>query len=66
LASAFLFSAVTTLGITHLLVALFYLGCVPAALCGSVLSERQTPLCWVVVLVLCTVLLLALVRVSGL
>jgi competence protein ComEC len=64
-ASAFPFAAVTTPGVTSLLVALFYVGCVPAALSGSVLPERQAPL-WGAVLVLWTVLWLALVGAGGL
>jgi competence protein ComEC len=59
-ASAAPFAAVTTPGVTPLLVALFYVGCVPAALSGSLLSERQAPL-WAAVLVSWAGLWLALV-----
>jgi competence protein ComEC len=64
-ASAFPFAAVTTPGVTLLLVALFYVGCVPAALSGKALPERQAPL-WAAVLVLWMVLWLALVGAGGL
>ena len=43
-ASAAPFAAITTPGVTPLLVVLFYVGCVPAALSGSLLSEKQASL----------------------
>ena len=52
-------------GVTLLLVSLFYAGCVPAALCGSALPERQAPL-WATVLVMWVVLWLVLVSAGGL
>ncbi|HEX2181318.1 MAG TPA: ComEC/Rec2 family competence protein [Rubrobacteraceae bacterium] len=64
-ASAFPFAAVTTPGVTLLLVALFYAGCVPAALSGNALSEKQAPL-WAAVLVLWSILWLVLVGAGGL
>jgi competence protein ComEC len=63
-ASAFPFAAVTTPGITPLLIGLFYLGCVPAALSESAFPERRWPL-WAAVLVLWTALWLALVGVGS-
>jgi hypothetical protein len=48
-----------------LLVSLFYVGCGPAALSGSVLPKRQAPL-WAAVMVLWLVLWLALVGAGGL
>jgi competence protein ComEC len=63
-ASAFPFAAVTTPGVTPLLIGLFYVGCVPAALSESVFPERRWPL-WAGVLVLWTVLWLALVGVGS-
>jgi len=65
LASSFPFAAVTTPGITPLLVGLFYLGCIPAALCESAFPEGRWAL-WAAVLVLWTGLWLALVGVGGL
>ena len=59
-ASAFPFAAVTTPGVTPLLVALFYLGCIPAALSGVALLEERRAL-WAALLILWTVLWLALV-----
>jgi competence protein ComEC len=64
-ASAFPFATVTTPGVTLLLISLFYVGCVPAALSGSILPQRQAPL-WAAVLVLWLVLWLALVGAGGL
>ena len=64
-ASALPFATVTTPGVTLLLISLFYVGCIPAALSGSVLSGRQAPL-WAAVLVLWLVLWLALVGAGGL
>jgi competence protein ComEC len=64
-ASSFPFATATTPGVTPLLVSLFYVGCVPAALSGSVLPERQAPL-WAAVMVLWLVLWLALVGAGGL
>ena len=63
-ASAFPFATVTTPGITPLLVGLFYLGCVPAAVAESVFPEERWPL-WAAVLVLWTALWLALVGTGG-
>src|SRR5215211_2035352 len=63
-ASAFPFAAVTTPGITSLLIGLFYVGCVPAALCESAFPQRRWPL-WAAVLVLWTTLWLALVGVGN-
>ncbi len=63
-ASAFPFATVTTPGITPLLVGLFYLGCVPAALSESAFPERRWPL-WAAVLVLWAALWLALVGVGS-
>ncbi len=59
------FAAATTPGVTPLLVALFYAGCVPAALCGVLLPEKQGQL-WAAVLVLWSILWLVLVGVGGL
>ena len=59
-ASAFPFAAVRTPGITPLLIGLFYVGCIPAALSESVFPERRLPL-WAAVLLLWTTLWLALV-----
>lgn len=64
-ASAAPFAAITTPGVTLLLVALFYAGCVPAALSGNALPEKQAPL-WAAVLVLWSILWLALVGAGGL
>ena len=64
-ASALPFAAITTPGITPLLVTLFYVGCVPAALSGSALPEGQGSL-WAAVLVLWAILWLALVGAGGL
>jgi competence protein ComEC len=64
-ASAVPFAAITTPGVTPLLVALFYAGCVPAALSGRALPEKQAPL-WAAVLVLWSILWLALVGAGGL
>ena len=65
MASAAPFAAITTPGVTPLLVALFYSGCVPAALSGRGLPEKQAPL-WAAVLVLWSILWLALVGAGGL
>jgi competence protein ComEC len=59
-ASAFPFAAVTTPGITPLLVAFFYVGCIPTALSETAIPKKRWPL-WGAVLVLWTVLWLALV-----
>ena len=64
-ASASPFAAVTTPGITPPLVGLFYLGCIPAALCETAFPEGRWPL-WATVLVLWTALWLALVGVGDL
>jgi competence protein ComEC len=64
-ASSFPFATATTPGVTLHLVSLFYAGCVPAALCGSALPERQAPL-WATVLVMWVVLWLVLVSAGGL
>ena len=64
-ASAVPFAATTTPGVTPLLVALFYAGCVPAALSGTILAGKQAPM-WAAVLVLWSVLWLALVGAGGL
>jgi competence protein ComEC len=64
-ASAFPFATVTTPGVTLLFISLFYVGCVPAALAGSVVPESQAPL-WAAVLVLWVMLWLALVGAGGL
>ncbi|MCA1688069.1 MAG: ComEC family competence protein, partial [Actinobacteria bacterium] len=61
-AAAFPFAAVTTPGITPLLVGFFYLGCVPATLSEIAFPRERRPL-WAAVLVLWTVLWLALVSV---
>ena len=63
-ASAFPFAAVTTPGITPLLIGLFYVGCVPAAFSESAFPERRRPL-WAAVLLLWTTLWLALVGVGS-
>ena len=63
--SAVPFAATTTPGVTPLLVALFYSGCVPAALSGRGLPEKQAPL-WASVLLLWWVLWLVLVGAGGL
>jgi competence protein ComEC len=62
--SSFPFATVTTPGVTLLLVSLFYAGCVPAALSGSVLPDKQASL-WATVLVLWTALWLALTGAAG-
>ena len=62
--SAVPFAATTTPGVTPPLVALFYAGCVPAALSGSALPEKQAPL-WASVLLLWWVLWLVLVGAGG-
>ena len=62
--SAVPFAATTTPGVTLPLVALFYAGCVPAALSGSALPEKQAPL-WASVLLLWWVLWLVLVGAGG-
>ena len=64
-ASATPFAAVTTPGITPPLVGLFYLGCLPAALCEPVLPEGRWAF-WAAILLLWTALWLALVGVSDL
>jgi competence protein ComEC len=64
-ASSLPFATATTPGVTLLLVSLFYAGCVPAALCGSALPERQAPL-WATVLVMWVMLWLVLVSAGGL
>ncbi len=64
-ASAAPFAAVTTPGITPPLVGLFYLGCLPAALCEPALPEGRWPF-WAAVLLLWTALWLALVGVGDL
>jgi competence protein ComEC len=64
-ASAVPFAATTTPGVTPLLVALFYVGCVPAALSGSFLSGKQAPM-WAAALVLWSVLWLVLTGAGGL
>ena len=64
-ASAAPFAAITTPGVSPLVVALFYAGCVPAALSGNALPEKQAPL-WAAVLVLWSILWLALVGAGGL
>jgi competence protein ComEC len=63
-ASAFPFAAIATPGITPLLIGLFYVGCVPAALSESAFPERRWPL-WAAVLLLWTMLWLALVGVGS-
>jgi competence protein ComEC len=63
-ASSFPFATVTTPGVTLLLISLFYAGCVPAALSGSFLPDKQAPL-WAAVLVLWTALWLALAGAAG-
>ena len=63
-ASSFPFATVTTPGITPLLVGLFYLGCVPAALCEVAFPKERWPR-WAAVLILWTALWLALVRTGG-
>ncbi len=63
-ASAFPFAAVTTPGITPLLIGLFYVGCFPAALCESAFPRERWPL-WAAVLVLWAALWLALVGVGS-
>jgi competence protein ComEC len=62
-ASSLPFATVTTPGITPLLVGLFYVGCVPAAIAES--AKERWPL-WAAVLVLWTALWLALVGTGGL
>ncbi len=64
-ASAAPFAAVTTPGVTPPLVGLFYLGCIPAALCETAFPEGRWPL-WAAVLVLWTALWLVLVGAGGL
>jgi competence protein ComEC len=61
-ASSLPFATVTTPGITPLLVGLFYVGCVPAAIAES--AKERWPL-WAAVLVLWTALWLALVGTGG-
>ena len=63
-ASASPLAAVTTPEITPPLVGLFYLGCIPAALCETAFPEGRWPL-WAAILVLWTRLWLALVGVGG-
>ena len=63
-ASAFPFATVTTPGITPLLIGLFYVGCIPAALSESAFPKRRWPL-WAAVLLLWTTLWLALVGVGS-
>ena len=63
-ASSFPFATVTTPGITPLLVGLFYLGCIPAAVAERVFPEERWPL-WAALLVLWTALWLALVGTGG-
>ena len=63
-ASSLLFATVTTPGITPLLVRLFYLGCIPAAVAKSVFPKERWPL-WAAVLVLWTALWLALFGTGG-
>ncbi len=63
-ASSLPFATVTTPGITPLLVGLFYLGCVPAAIAESAFTKERWPL-WAAVLVLWTALWLALVGTGG-
>jgi competence protein ComEC len=63
-ASSLPFAALTTPGITTFLVVLYYVGCVPAALSGSVLSGKQAPL-WALILILWAFLWLALVSAGG-
>jgi competence protein ComEC len=63
-AASFPFATVTTPGITPLLVAFFYVGCIPAALCETAFPEERWPL-WGAVLVFWTALWLALVGVGG-
>ena len=63
-ASSFPFATVTTPGITPLLVGLFYLGCVPAALSEVAFPKERWAL-WAAILVLWTALWLALVGVGG-
>jgi competence protein ComEC len=60
IASSFPFATVTTPGITPLIIGLFYLGCVPAAVAESVFPEERWPV-WAAVLVLWTALWLTLV-----
>jgi Competence protein len=61
-ASAFPFATVRTPGVTPSLVGLFYVGCLPAALC-EITFPRERWARWAAVLVLWTVVWLALVRV---
>ena len=63
-ASAFPFAAIATPGITPLLIGLFYVGCIPAALSESAFPQRRWPL-WAAVLVLWAALWLALVGVGN-
>jgi competence protein ComEC len=63
-ASSFSFATVTTPGITLLLVALFYVGCIPAAISETAFPKERWPL-WAAVLLLWTALWLALVGVGG-
>jgi competence protein ComEC len=63
-ASTFPFAAVTTPGITPLLIGLFYLGCFPTALCESAFPRERWPL-WAAVLLLWAALWLALVGVGS-
>ena len=64
IASSFPFATATTPGITPLLVGLFYVGCVPAALCEAAFPRERWPL-WATVLVLWTALWLALAGTGG-
>jgi competence protein ComEC len=63
-ASAFPFATVRTPGVTPSLVGLFYVGCLPAALC-EIAFPRERWARWAAVLVLWTVVWLALVRVGS-
>jgi len=63
-ASAFPFAAARTPGITPLLVGLFYLGCLPAAISEVAFPRDRWPL-WAAFLLLWSMLWLALVGVGG-
>jgi hypothetical protein len=63
-ASSLPFAVVTAPGITPLLVGLFYVGCIPAALSEDVFPEERWPL-WGAVLVLWVTLWLARVGAGG-
>ena len=63
-ASALPFAAVRTPGTTLPLVAIFYIGCIPAALSESVLPKKRWPF-WAGLMVLWTALWLALVAISS-